>query len=146
MGNITLREMQISDYDEVIQLLENIEGIVIREVDSYYATKAYLERNPQLSFVACSDGNIVGCIMTGHDGRRGYLQHLAINPDYRRKGIARKLVNRIISELELISINKSHIFILKENANAKVFWEKLGWKKREDINMYSFISVFNSNS
>ena len=146
MGNITLREMQISDYDEVMQLLENTEGIVLREADSYDATKAYLARNPQLNYVAYASDSIIGCIMAGHDGRRGYLQHLAVTPDYRQKGIARTLVNKVIEELKLLAINKSHIFILRDNDSAKVFWEKLGWKRREDINMYSFVSALNSNS
>ena len=145
MNNITLREMQISDYHEVMQLLENTEGVVLREADSYDAIKIYLERNPQLNYVAYHDDTIVGCIMAGHDGRRGYLQHLAVDSRYRQKGIARKLVNRTISELELISINKSHIFILKDNDKARVFWEKLGWKKRDDIDMYSFIGTANIN-
>ena len=146
MSNITLREMKISDYVEVMQLLEETEGVVLREADSYDRTKLYLERNFKLNYVACSDEAIVGCIMAGDDGRRGYLQHLAVNFDYRRKGIARNLVNKTINELTLLSINKSHIFILKENDIAKVFWEKLGWRKRDDIDMYSFLSVSTPNS
>jgi len=146
MNNIILREMQISDYDEVMKLLENTKGVVLREADSYDAIKTYLERNPQLNYVACNDDTIVGCTMAGHDGRRGYLQHLAVDSLYRQKGIARKLVNRTISELELISINKSHIFILRDNDNARVFWEKLGWEKRDDIDMYSFIGTADVNS
>ena len=146
MGNITLREMQISDYDEVMQLLENTEGIVLREADLYDAIKIYLERNPQLNYVACSDSTIVGCIMAGYDGRRGYLQHLAVTLDYRQKGIARTLVNKTIEALKLLAINKSHIFILRDNDNARVFWEKLGWEKRDDIDMYSFIGAADVNS
>jgi len=79
--------MTIEDYDSVIGLLTATSGVRLREADSREATARYLERNPGLSFVALVDGVIAGCVMCGHDGRRGYLQHLAVSPRFRERGI-----------------------------------------------------------
>jgi N-acetylglutamate synthase len=131
--------MTIDDYDAVMGLLKETPGVVIRDADSREAVKRYLERNPGLSFVAVESGRIVGCIMSGHDGRRGYLQHLAVTGGFRRKGIGRALVEECLAGLEKEGILKSHIDVLAGNEMAALFWEKIGWKRRNDINRYSFI-------
>jgi N-acetylglutamate synthase len=135
----TIRQMTIGDYEEVIGLLRETPGVVVRDADSKEAVKRYLKRNPGLSFVAEESGRIVGCIMSGHDGRRGYLQHLAVLEEFRRQGTGRVLVERCLAELEKTGIMKSHIDVLATNEMAALFWERIGWKKRDDICRYSFI-------
>ena len=76
-----IRVMTPADYDAVSGLLRATEGVVLRAADSRAATARYLERNPGLSFVCCDAGGVVGCVFAGHDGRRGYLQHLAVHAD-----------------------------------------------------------------
>ncbi len=143
---MTIRRMTIDDYDAVLGLLRGTPGVVVRDADSKEAVKRYLERNPGLSFVAVESGLIVGCIMSGHDARRGYLQHLAVAGGFRRKGIGKALVERCLDGLEKEGILKSHIDVLATNESAFSFWEKIGWEKRSDVLRYSFIRMGSHNA
>jgi len=71
--------MELSDYDGVILLWQASDGVQLRDADSKLGIKKYLNRNPGLSFVALKDDVITGSIMSGHDGKRGYVQHLAVS-------------------------------------------------------------------
>jgi ribosomal protein S18 acetylase RimI-like enzyme len=132
-------EMTMADYAAVIALMTETSGVTVRDADSPDATARYLERNPQLSFVARDSGRLVGCVMSGHDGRRGYLQHLVVSPSCRRRGIANALVERCLAALEAQGILKTHIDVLVTNELAQTYWKSQGWKMRSDILRYSFI-------
>lgn len=80
----------------------------------------------------------MGCVLSGHDGRRGYLHHLAVHPKFRRQGIGTLLVTRCIVALKQLGIEKTHIEVLSENALGHQYWTNLGWQKRTDIVRYSF--------
>lgn len=144
MSNI--RVMTLDDYDILVELMRQTPGISLRDADSREATTRYLLRNPGLSFVAEQDGQICACIMSGHDGRRGYLQHLLVLPAWRRRGIGEALVQRCISALEGEGIAKFHLDVLKGNALAASFWQAQGWQLREDIDRYSFTRPGNDNA
>lgn len=131
--------MTIADYDSVVALMQQTPGVSLRDADSRAATERYLLRNPALSFVAVESGALVGCVMSGHDGRRGYLQHLVVLPAHRNRGIASGLVEACLAELERLGIFKSHIDVLQTNAPGQRYWEGRGWKLRTDIRRYSFI-------
>lgn len=138
--------MTIHDYDAVIGLLNATSGVRLREADSHEATARYLERNPGLSFVAIVDGDIAGCVMCGHDGRRGYLQHLAVSQKQRRLGIGSALVEACLTKLESLGILKTHIDVLVENQQAHDFWRHRGWQKRDDIFRFSFVMSHDTNA
>src|SRR5277367_863271 len=121
-----IRNMTIEDYDSVIGLLTATSGVRLREADSCEATARYLERNPGLSFVALVDGVIAGCVMCGNDGRRGYLQHLAVSPRFRKRGIGSALVEACLARLESMGILKTHIDVLAGNQPAQEFWRRRG--------------------
>jgi len=140
------REMRIADHDMLIDLFSNTPGVTVREADSREATEYYLERNPQLNFVAIDNDQIVGCVMCGHDGRRGYLQHLIVRDDYRRQGIGQRLFLMCTNSLAKIRILKTHIFVFRNNDLANSFWSKNGWYLRQDINMYSYNTSSNPNA
>jgi len=137
---IELREMQPVDYDAVFALMQNTPGIRLRNADSAAATRRYLHRNPGLSFVAETDAGVVGCAMAGHDGRRGYLQHVIVAPPYRSRGLARRLVACCIRALEAAGIEKIHLDVMSGNAEAMTFWAHLGWHQREDLVRFSLIT------
>jgi ribosomal protein S18 acetylase RimI-like enzyme len=143
---VDMREMAIEDYEAVIAILRVAPGVVVRDADSRPAIERYLQRNPGLSFVAEQTGQIVGCVMCGHDGRRGYLQHLAVIPAHRRRGIARALVTRCLERLEALGILKTHIDVLATNAEAIRYWTRLGWKRREDILRFSVLRSDSANA
>jgi ribosomal protein S18 acetylase RimI-like enzyme len=131
--------MTADDYEAVIDIMKQTPGVSFRDADSRESTLRYLERNPGLSFVAQIGERLVACVMSGHDGRRGYLQHLVVLPEFRRKGIATALVERCLSELESLGILKCHIDVFKTNALASAYWESQGWRLRTDIDRYSII-------
>lgn len=141
-----IRAMTIDDYDAVIHLMKQTPGVTFRDADSREATRRYLDRNPGLSFVATVDDEIVGCLMSGHDGRRGYLQHLVVLPTHRRKGIAHALVEKCLAELERLGIVKSHVDVLKSNQLAHSYWSSQGWTLRTDIDRYSLVRGGNTNA
>lgn len=144
--DVTIRPMTIADYDAVIDLMHQAPGVSVRDADSREAVNRYLERNPDLSFVACADQRIIGCIMSGHDGRRGYLQHLVVHPDHRRHGLGSELVRHCVDALRNLGIDKSHIDVLKTNPSGAGYWAKRGWVLRTDIDRYSYIRSGNSNA
>ena len=134
MPNYTLRTLTIADYDAVHALWLQTEGMGLNDSDTREATAAFLERNCGLSAVACTpDGQIVGAVLCGHDGRRGYLHHLAVARAHRKQGIGRALVNECLTNLAARKIQKCNLFLFASNTPGRTFWLKQGWAIREDI-------------
>lgn len=133
-----IREMDISDYSQVIGLWTGTEAMLLRDADSRENIDKYLKRNPHLSFVALDNENIIGAILVGTDGRRGYVQHLAVDSTYRGKGIGAELISTAVKALSKVGIAKTHLFVANENINAQSFYEKLGWFPRDEVRMFSF--------
>lgn len=133
-----LREMEISDYQQVMNLWSETEGMRLREADSEENIGKYLERNPNLSFVALQGDEIVGAILVGTDGRRGYIQHLAVSKACRGQGIGAKLISNAVDALSSIGIAKTHLFVINDNLNAQAFYENIGWYPRDEVRMFSF--------
>jgi N-acetylglutamate synthase len=143
--SMNIREMTIEDYDAVIGLLNRTPGVRLRKADSREAIARYLERNPGLSFVAMTGGELAGCVMGGHDGRRGYLQHLAVAEAFRRRGIGSALVEACLTKLEELGILKSYIDVLAGNESGIEYWRRHGWEKREDIFRFAFVRGGDAN-
>lgn len=114
-------------------LWRRTEGVGLNESDTRPAIAAYLRRNPRFSFVAEKDGRIVGAVLCGHDGRRGYLHHLAVARQHRRRGIGRQLVTACLAKLRKAGIQKCNIFIFADNAAGMKFWAHTGWKLRTEL-------------
>jgi N-acetylglutamate synthase len=135
--SIAIRDMDIEDYESVYRLWGNVEGIGLSDADSKEGIKHFLERNPGLSFVATDGEKIVGAALCGHDGRRGYIHHLAVADTYRRQGIGKSLVGRCMYALMRIGIAKCHLFVFDDNQEAIRFWNKVGWTERVELMMMS---------
>ena len=127
---ITTREFVIADYDAAIALWQAVEGIEICEGDSREEIEAYLKRNPGLSCVAEENDTIVGAVLCGHDGRRGWIYHLAVAPASRGRGIAKLLVNESVARLRRAGIRRAIILVAADNPIGRDFWLRIGW---EDI-------------
>ena len=133
-GPIRVRRMTIADHPAVFALWSDTPGVGLdTDCDSQAGIRRYLARNPGLSFVACDDGDIVGAVLSGHDGRRGYLHHLAVAEAYRRRGIARALVSRCLAALARVRIPKCNIFVMRRNRAGQAFWARIGWTARADL-------------
>ncbi|ASG02314.1 GNAT family N-acetyltransferase [Vibrio sp. B4-12] len=137
--------MDISDYDSVIDLWCQTESLSLRDADFKQSIESYLNRNSGLSFVALSGNKIIGAVLVGTDGRRGYLQHLAVSSEFRGQKIGKALVEKSVDALTSIGVSKTHLFVYSNNVNAQNFYEKLGWLPRDEIRMYSFNNSSNPN-
>lgn len=138
METIEIRPMDHSDYEAVLSLWRASEGVGLSAADSYESICRYLTRNPGLSQVALScAGEMVGAVLCGHDGRRGLLHHLAVRPDYRRRGLGRRLVDRCMAALHAEAIDKCHLFVFHENHAGRSFWRKLDWYERPELVLMS---------
>lgn len=141
-----IRVMTSTDYDAVLTLMQGTPGISLRDADSRDATERYLVRNPGMSFVAEAEGQLIACVMCGHDGRRGYLQHWLVLPEYRRQGIAQALTQRCLDALAQLGIHKCHLDVFKTNTRAARYWQGQGWHLRTDIDRYSFTRPGDENA
>ena len=82
-------------------------------------------------------GRVVAAVLCGHDGRRGYLHHLAVRPSCRGRGIGRRLVETCLAALQADGIQKCHVFVFMDNPQGVDFWMHLGWTPRADIGVVS---------
>jgi len=140
IANVHILPMTLADYDEVMALWRITEGMGLRPADNRQHIARYLARNPGFSFVARDAQKLVGTVLCGHDGRRGYLQHLAVTKTHRRQGIGRALAERALAALRADGINKCHLFVIKENTPAIGFWRRMGWFERDDLVMMSYMT------
>ena len=131
--SIQITEMTAADCEDVVSFWQQQEGIGLNESDTPNAIMAYLSRNPGMSFIGRDGRQIVAAVLCGHDGRCGYLHHLAVNPTHRRRGIGRKLVQRSLDRLLQEKIPKCNIFLFAHNSEGKEFWEAVGFRDRTDL-------------
>lgn len=134
---MTIRELTPADYDEILKLWEASEGVALSPSDTREQFEMFLARNPELSIAACEDTTLVGVVLCGHDGRRGYIHHLAVADNHRRRGVGADLVQRCLAKLRDLTIYKCHLFVAADNQTAFEFWESTGWTRRDDLEMYS---------
>lgn len=123
------------DIPEAIDLWKRTPGVGLNESDSPLRLAQYLVRNPHQSFVARDGktGKLIGAVLGGNDGRRGYLQHLAVDAEHRRRGIGTALIGRCLSALTALGIYKCNVFVFATNADGQAFWRGQGWQSRDDL-------------
>ena len=131
---IKYRIMDISDYEQVYDLWLSCAGMGLNNLDdSKDGIKRFLDRNPDTCFVAQDEQKIVGVIIAGNDGRRGYIYHTAVDPEHRHQGIATRLVNEAMGALKALGINKTALVVFSKNTDGNAFWEKSGFTSRDDL-------------
>jgi ribosomal protein S18 acetylase RimI-like enzyme len=129
-GGVTTREFVLADYEAAIALWSGEEGIEICEGDSREEMGEYLERNRGLSRVAEVDGEIAGVALCGHDGRRGWIYHLAVAPGHRRRKVGKLLLDDCVNGLRKAGLKRAIILVAGDNPGGHEFWLRNGW---EDI-------------
>ena len=131
---MVIRIMTGNDYEGVYQLWTSCAGMGLNNLDdSKEGIERFLCRNPQTCFVAEEDAEIVGAILAGHDGRRGYIYHTAVHPDFRSRGIGAALTEKALEALKSLGINKAALVVFSKNEKGNAFWEKLGFAARDDL-------------
>ncbi|MFN8380976.1 MAG: GNAT family N-acetyltransferase [Anaerolineales bacterium] len=129
-----IQKMTIDDYDDVYCLWVNTPGMGLNNLDdSKQGIIKYLKRNPNTCFVARENGKLIGVILSGHDGRRAFIYHMAVDISHRKKGVGRKLVEFALNALQEEGIHKVAFVVFKKNEIGNEFWEKLGFDERTDL-------------
>ena len=133
-----IQTMTINDYEDVYSLWTNTPGVGMRSVDdSKQGIEKFLNRNPTTNFVAVDDDKIVGVILSGHDGRRGYIYHTAVDIKFRGQGIGTKLLESVYGALEKEGVTKAALVVFTNNEIGNSFWKTKGFEKRIDLNYYN---------
>lgn len=128
------RPFSVADYDDALALWRDTESMGLGDGDSREGITLFLERNPGLSTVLhAPDGKLVGAVLCGHDGRRGYLHHLAVAKAERGQGFGRMLVEVSLANLRALGLNRCSIFLYADNVAGRAFWQHAGWRQRGDI-------------
>ena len=135
MSTIEIRLMKIEDYDEVFHLWSSTPGMCLRNYDdSVDGIAKFLKKNPTSNFVALFENNIIGVIMSSNDGRRGYIYHATVHPDYRDRGVGKALLRKVCDELKKEGIGKAGLLVLKDNEIGNIFWKSQNWENRMELN------------
>lgn len=136
----TIRLLRIEDYEAVFSLWSGSAGMCLRALDDSPAgIRRFIERNPRTCFAAelppAASGNrpIAGVILSGHDGRRAYIYHMAVRAEFRRHGTGRALVSAVETAMAAEGIHKIALVAFKTNEEGNRFWEKIGYARRDDL-------------
>jgi N-acetylglutamate synthase len=131
---MTITTMKIEDYEGVYSLWINTPGMGLNNLDdSKEGIERYIKRNPTTCFVAKENTEIIGVILSGHDGRRGFIHHTAVAISERNRGIGTALVEKALEALRKEGINKVALVVFERNQIGNTFWERIGFGKREDL-------------
>ncbi|HAF63029.1 MAG TPA: GNAT family N-acetyltransferase [Anaerolineaceae bacterium] len=134
---IHIRAMQISDYEQALDLWQHTAGMGLSSADEKREIARFLQQNQGLCFVALEDEHLIGTILCGEDGRRGYLYHLAVQQNKQKKGVGKSLLQKSLNALKEKGIQKCHLFVIADNLSGIAFWEHVGWEMRDDIEIMS---------
>jgi putative acetyltransferase len=138
MGRTDTMDIQISpmtdcDLEAALGLWAQSDGVGLNESDTPDRLRKYLNRNPGLSLIARDGSRLVGAVLCGHDGRRGFLNHLAVVPECRGRGLGRQMVEACLEALNALGILKCNIYLYTDNEPGQVFWNRCGWSARTDL-------------
>lgn len=123
--------------EDALRLWETMDTIGLSESDEPSLLSAFLRRNPGFSFVALDHDQVVGACLCGHDGRRGYIHHLAVDPRCQRRHLGSQLLDACLAALLAAGIQKCHAFVFRSNVYTELFWRPEGWERRDDLIVYS---------
>ena len=133
-----LKRMTIDDYEKLIEMWKNTPNMGLRSLDdSKEGISVFLKRNPNTNYVAYDGERLIGAILSGHDGRRGYIYHTVVAPEYQKQGIASRLVDAAVAALQEEGITRVCLNIMETNEIGKQFWMHKGWEKKDFLGFYS---------
>ena len=133
-----IEKFSIDSYNQVHKLWRKV-GISVGSSDSKEELEKMLKRNPNLFLIGKRNDKVIAVVMGGFDGRRGYVHHLAIDSNYRKKGYGRMMMDKIHNIFLQMGVHKVHLFIEKTNIEVVSFYESMGWEKRDDLIIMSYV-------
>ena len=108
---VIIRQMRIEDYDQVSSLWHGAREVRVYTSDSRKSIERFLVMNQESCFVADTEGQVVGTILGGFDGRRAYIYHLVVEGEQRGRNIGSALLEKTITALKAKGVDKAHIFV-----------------------------------
>ncbi|TMI16828.1 GNAT family acetyltransferase [Candidatus Bathyarchaeota archaeon] len=129
-----IREFRIEDYPMVRDLWQTA-GLILRPGDELEDVKLKLQRDADLFLVAEQDDEILGSVIGGWDGRRGWIYHLAVRPEHQRKGIGIGLVREVERRLVAKGAKKVNAQVYKWNERSSEFFKAIGYDAQPDLIM-----------
>ncbi len=128
---MNIREFRFpDDYPPTLKLWENLEmGVSLGRSDTFEEIQKKIQRDPDLFLLAEAEGEIIGTIIGGYDGRRGLIYHLAVQKDFRKQGIGDMLLNEVEKRLQAKGCVKCYLLIVSDNQYAARFYEHRGWSE-----------------
>ncbi len=129
-----IKKLTIDDYDKMYALWLSCKGMGLNDTDdSREGIRRFLDRNPDTCFGAFEADMLIGVILAGNDGRRGFIYHTAVSPEHRGKGVGTTLVNAALEALGRLGITKTALVVFGKNEVGNAFWEKQGFTVRNDL-------------
>lgn len=132
--------MKMDDYPSLVDLWSGFSGTTMTGADSREGFEKFLKKNGEYCFITIENERVVGSVMAGHDTRRGYIYHLAVDESIQGKGTGAALMSAAESALRNAGIEKAHLFIYTDNSAIR-FYEKTGWHRRHDIAVMSKVLI-----
>ncbi|HET8567385.1 MAG TPA: GNAT family acetyltransferase [Candidatus Limnocylindria bacterium] len=129
-----LREFRDGDGD-ALRTFWLVCGIDLRPGDDDASLARFAARDPALFLLAEEDARLIGSALAGWDGRRGWLYHVAVHPDHRRRGIARHMVGALEERLAERGCPKVNLIVWAKNTVAVEFWERLGYAREATVEL-----------
>jgi len=134
LSNIRIREFDVADYDATVSLWKEA-GLVLRPGDDLDGIRLKLQRDPDIFLVAMEGSEVVGCVMGGWDGRRGWIYHLAVRPLHQRRGIAKALIRELEVRLKARGAKRLNAQVYRSNTASLRFFSACGYEVRSDLVM-----------
>jgi len=135
MSPICIREFRAGhDYAAVMRLWNQMEkGIHIGPSDAQAEIDKKLLRDPDLFLVAENGGALVGTVIGGFDGRRGFIYHLAVDAAHRGQGVGGRLMDEVEARLRAKGCIRCYLFVTPDNVQAMRYYEKRGWQLMDNL-------------
>lgn len=135
---VTIRPMEQTDIPAALRVWQETSGRS-RPVDTHDGLARYVSHNPGLCQVAEQDGQLLGVLVGGHDGRRGFLHHVGVLAPVRRHGVGRALVDCYLAGLKEQGILRLHLLLRQSNAVGMRFWKAYGCRERANTVVISLV-------
>lgn len=136
--HVTIRELQVGEYPAVMRLWQEA-GLPFRPKGRDHPDRvaAELQGGRAVFLVAEAEGQLVGAVLGTHDGRKGWINRLAVSPAYQRRGIARALVSELESRFAALGLEIAAALVESHNAASLAFFRAIGYEHGSDIEYFS---------
>jgi len=124
-----------SEFEDAVVELWRKCNLIVPQNDPVEDIQKKVDFQPNLFFVGLLDNKVIGSVMVGYEGHRGWLNYLAVLPEYQNSGYGRKLVEKAIAELEKLGCLKVNLEVRKSNASVIAFYKHLGFKDNQVVGL-----------